>query len=324
MAAADERQRLARRFVAFAADEAGDASPIYAELSRAVAASPELLDFLLEMPRERRQPNLFLGAIRHLHGVPETPARLADLVRLDPARIRAVMLARTTQTNEPGRCAVLLPILGQIPPPLALIEVGASAGLCLLPERYGYDYGVAQVAPPSPGAPVFRCRIDGPVPLPAAAPAIAWRRGLDLDPIDLGSDDAVAWLETLVWPGQDERAVRLRQAIAVARRDPPIVVKGDLSRDLEPLMREAPRDATLVVFHTAVLPYVAPPERARFADRMAASRAVWICNEAAGLAPTAPDVPPAPRPGLFLLRRNGVPLAWTGPHGQSIDWIGDA
>ena len=40
-----------------------------------------------------------------------------------------MILARRTQTNEPARCAVLLPALAQLPQPLALIEAGASAGL---------------------------------------------------------------------------------------------------------------------------------------------------------------------------------------------------
>ena len=54
------------------------------------------------------------------------------------------MLSRATQTNEAGRCATLLPSLAAISAaedkPLALIEVGASAGLALFPDRYGYEY----------------------------------------------------------------------------------------------------------------------------------------------------------------------------------------
>jgi hypothetical protein len=93
------------------------------------------------LPADRRQPNLFLAAVRWLCGVPDGADRLAHIVRQQYGRIREVMLSRTTQTNEPARCSVLLPVLAQLPQPLALLEVGASAGLCLLPDCYGYDYG---------------------------------------------------------------------------------------------------------------------------------------------------------------------------------------
>jgi hypothetical protein len=155
-------------------------------------------------------------------------------------------------------------------------------------------------------------------------PRIVWRLGLDLNPVDLSSEDQVQWLEALIWPGQEQRAQRLRAAIEVARSDPPRVVKGDLLTDLEPLLGTAPKDATLVVFHTAVLAYVASQERRdRFAEIMRRTGAVWISNEAPGLFPDyAKSAPPAPRHGLFLMTLNGTALAWTGPHGQSIDWFG--
>ena len=115
----------------------------------------------------------------------------------------------------------MLPLLAQLRPPLALLEVGASAGLCLLPDHYGYDYGNARLDPTVPGdagAPVFPCNVSGAVPIPKSIPRIAWRAGLDLHPLDVRSDHDMAWLETLVWPGQNERAARLHAAINVAAR----------------------------------------------------------------------------------------------------------
>jgi len=324
----EDRDHLVHWYTAFATDEARGASEIYEELSLAVTESPELLDFLLTLPRPRRQPNLFLAAVRRLHGVRADAAHLRKIVRDDHDGIRALMFARTTQTNEPARCAVLLPVLARLPPPLALIEVGASAGLCLLPDRYGYHYGagIVELSSKAANAPIFPCRTNGAVPLPRAVPRIVWRRGLDLNPVDLRADEEVAWLEALVWPGQDERLHRLRAAIAIARSEPPLVVKGDLLTDLETLIAAAPDNATLVVFHTAVLAYVRPQEhRDRFAATMMKSNAVWISNEAPGAFPAvAQAVPPRPSADQFLLTENGVPLAWTAPHGQSIDWFGAA
>src|SRR5262245_13439255 len=132
---------LSRRYRRFAIEEARGWSAVYEDLALAVAASPEILTFLAALPPDRRQPNLFLAAVRHLAGVPRDADHLREIVRQDSRRIRDVMLSRTTQTNEPARCAVLVPLLARLPEPLALIEVGASAGLCLLPDRYGYDYG---------------------------------------------------------------------------------------------------------------------------------------------------------------------------------------
>ena len=316
-------KRIAGDYTRFARDEARGNSPIYEELALAVAASPQLLDFLAALPPAKRQPNLFLAALRHVAGVPDSARDLTRLVSREGTRIRAVILARSTQTNEPGRCAALLPLLARLPQPLALLEVGASAGLCLLPDRYGYNYGRARIDPPTADAPVFHCAVSGAAPLPAALPWVAWRRGVDLNPIDLRSDEETRWLEMLVWPDQVERAQRLRAAIAVARRYPPRVTGGDLLTDLAPLIAAAPQDATLVVFHTAVLPYVTPEKRDAFAAAVRATRAVWISNEGHGVFPQLADrAPPPPASGCFLLSMNGEPLAWTRPHGQSLDWFG--
>ncbi|MBV8120782.1 MAG: DUF2332 family protein, partial [Alphaproteobacteria bacterium] len=91
-----------------------------------------------------------------------------------------------------------------------------------------------------------------------------------------------------------------------------------------PLIATAPKDATLVVFHTAVLAYVTPQARRDdFAQTVRRAGAVWISNEAPSAFPTqAESAPPAPARGRFLLMLNGTPVAWTAPHGQSIDWFG--
>jgi hypothetical protein len=264
--------------------------------------------------------------VRHLHGVPADGAELNAVVRARAEALRVLMLARTTQTNEPACCAVLLPVLARLPQPLALIEVGASAWLCLLPARYGYDYDGRTLLPDgNAAAPVFACTTSGAVPLPETLPQVCWRRRLDLNPLDQNDPDDAAWLETLVWPGQEARLQRLRAAVAVARAEPPIVVRGDLLADLETLMAEAPRHATLVLFHTAVLAYVGDrAARERFAAAMRVARAVWVSNESSRVFPDIARNAPAPaRAGLFLLSVDGRPVAWTGPHGQSVEWFGD-
>src|SRR4051794_34357137 len=314
---------LAAVYRRFAEREARGRSDLYAELALGVAGDPELLALLAALPRAKRQPNLLFSAVKLLHGAPADYAALRACVLEHRDEVLATVRARRTQTNEPARCATLLPLLARLPQPLALLEAGASAGLCLLIDRYGYDYGGHRVAPVQrvgPEPPVFACRASPGTPLPARGLDVAWRGGLDLEPVDVNDDDSVAWLEALVWPGEGERARLLHEALAVARADPPRVVAGDLRRDLPALAAEAPAGATLVVFHTAVLAYVADPaERRAFAGEVRALGATWVANEAPDVL-TDPGDEPWPR-GRFLLTRNGGPVAWTDPHGTAIDWL---
>lgn len=317
---------LRSRYLRFAEHEARGVSPLYEELARGVAASEEMLAFVAALPEAKQQPNLVFAAVRHVCG---TPADARDFARMLATRgddIRAVALSRGTQTNEPGRCATLLPVLASLPQPLALLEVGASAGLCLLPDCYAYDYGGVVLAPESAedaaGAPVFPCRASAGTPLPSRMPRIAWRAGLDVNPLDVDDPEAMSWLERLVWPGQEARAARLRAAIEVARRERPRVVRGDLAADLPALAAEAPRGATLVIFHSAVLAYVSHEDRERFAFQVRDLGAVWVSNEAPAVLPdTAAKLASPPPAGRFLLSVDGEPVALTGPHGQSVDWI---
>ncbi len=322
-----ELKRIADRYATFAAVEARGSSVVYERLAQAVASSDDVLKFLATLPAERRQPNLFLAAVRHLFGVPDSEGQLVEIVRRSHEPIRELMLSRTTQTNEPARCAVLLPLLARLPQPLALLEVGASAGLCLLLDRYGYDYGTTTLEPPTLAGcspPVFKCRVSGTTPIPSALPTITWRAGIDLNPIDVNARTQTSWLETLVWPGQEKRVEQLRAALTVAQAEPPRIVKGNLLTDLAPLVAEAPERPTLVIFHTAVLAYVASKaDRERFAKAMRRSRAVWISNEVPSVFPDiAKAAPPASQRGRFLLAINGSAVAWTAPHGDSIDWFG--
>jgi hypothetical protein len=318
-----DHAKTAAAYRRFAEDEVHGRSPLYESLLHGVAGDDEVLAFLHTLPPPKRQPNLLLAAVRHLFGLAGDWRGFRTAILGHQSELRALMLARATQTNEPGRCAVLLPVLARLPQPLALLEVGAAAGLCLLPDRYAYDYGGHRLGPAT-GAPVFACAASAATPLPDALPSVVWRVGLDLNPIDLGASEQTGWLETLVWPEQTERLAGLRAAIAIAAADPPRVIKGDLRTDLSRLASEAPRDATLVIYHTAALAYVAAPEeRDAFARRAGALAPFWISNEAPQVFPAiAARAPPPPSRGRFLLALNGRPLAWTDPHGANMDWIG--
>ena len=275
------------------------------------------------------QPNLFFASIQFLtgpDGMPSTGAEVRAFVTRHGHELGAVMRARRTQTNEVGRCAVLLPALPA--GPLALLEVGASAGLCLLLDRFHYDFGSSRVGDAS--SPVqLRCATTGPVPVPPALPRVTWRRGLDARPIDVHDDDAVRWLLACVWADHPERRRRLEGAIAIASADPPVVSAGDLVDDLPAVLADVPRDAHLVVFHSAVLTYVSPDRRQAFAALLAAEsqrrEITWLSNEAPGVVAGAPSTTEL----RFLLartrftngRRREEILAHSHPHGADVTWL---
>jgi hypothetical protein len=217
-------------------------------------------------------------------------------------------------------------VLAGLPEPLALLEVGASAGLCLLPDFYAYDYGgaILGVEAQRLTPPVFPCTVDAATPIPARLPHVVWRVGLDLNPVELSDPREVSWLEALVWPEQTDRLARLRAAIRIASEQKPRLVKGDLRTELAALAREAPKDVTLIIFHTAVLPYVSSAaEREEFARSVGFLCDYWIANETPSVFPDIAKRAGPERPkGRFLLSVNGVPVAWTDPHGASVDWIG--
>lgn len=316
-------QAIGRYYKAFANNEAHGQSQLYEELALCVSEDLEVLKLLESLPQGKRQPNLLFASFRSLLGLPSGYEDFRDRLLAQRDMLIPLILERSTQTNEPARCATFLPLLAALPQPLAILEVGAAAGLCLLPDRYGYAYGDRILMPSGvPDPPVFRCDASEAVPLPEQLPEIAWRAGVDLNPLDLTNANEAAWLETLVWPGNEKRLIKLRKAIAIARREAPRVTAGDLLTDLEKLLVDVPSHCTKVIFHSAVLAYIPNEEdRENFTARAMAVADHWIANEAPQVLPRiAQRAPKAPR-GAFLLSLDGEPVAWTNPHGRSVDWI---
>lgn len=320
-------EQIIRRYRNFAAFEANGRSPLYVTFATAMSEDPEVLSFIATLPREKQHPHLLLGAMRYLFGVASDWKQFRGLLLSHRRDVEQIVLTRTIQTNEPARCATLLPLLARLPQPIAMIEVGASAGLCLLADRYTYRFRGRLLAPRVPLAepPLFECRTNAAVPIPNDLPNIAWRAGLDLNPLDPSDPETSQWLEALVWPGQDRRLRNLRRALKIAAAEPPRVIRGDLRTDLPALAAQAPAGLPLVVFHTAVLVYVSvAEERDAFSQMLRKLNACWICNETPGLYPDFVRQLPRARPhthGMMLIAMNARPLAWADPHGESLEWI---
>jgi hypothetical protein len=315
----DDRSWIATEFRGFVEAAAGAGSPLYAELAAAVADDDLILDFLLELPRSRQQPMLLFGAIAVLDGPPAGPDQLHTAIQADGDRIRDTMLARFTQTNEPARCAALVTALGDIAGPVGLVEVGSSAGLCLYPDRYSYEFDGRRVGARSTVH--LTTSTTGPVPVPDRLPRVTARVGIDQNPLDPADPDDRAWLRALVWPGPNAapRLERLDAAARIAAREPATVLTGDLIDRLPEALGLLPADCTPVVFHTAVLAYLERARREAFVALVTSLGVRWIAQESAGIVPgIARDLA---APDSFVLSVDGRALAATAPHGGRIDWL---
>ncbi|WP_333617744.1 DUF2332 domain-containing protein [Dietzia sp.] len=334
---------VSERYARFAEFEVRGRNPVYASWATGVAGDRRTADLIAQLPPLRRQPVLVFAVARFL-GAAETTdyEQFAAFLNERWDDVETEALRRATQTNEAKRTACLLPFFSAAaagapePGAISLIEAGASAGLCLYPDRYRFRFAVEDSAttlaldPPGagPDAPVLECSVRGMIAPPRRVPEVRWRGGVDLNPLDPADADSRRWLEALVWPGQPERIDRLRAALDIAAAEPAHVLRGDLVERIADAVIEARRaapEARPVVFHTAVLAYLDPDDRARFADTMAelsrSEGAVWISSEGVSILPEVADRLPAAirkNKGMFAIAVNGHPLATTHGHG---DWV---
>ena len=299
-----KRHPLSARFERFARECATLGSPFYERLSTFVAGDDRLLDISAHATREP-VPNAFFGAVHYLllkgnnHELRDYYPSLTDPPRADDRlfpvfadfcaasrdQIIPLVASRIVQTNEVNRSAVLAPAFSVVHElgnrrPLALVEVGTSAGLNLFWDRYriAYSDGVVLGDPNSDVQVVCELR-SAPLPVSShSPPAIADRIGIDLNPVDLHDPDQRLWLRALVWPDHHQRARRLDAAIALASQRTPQLLRGDALRLLPGVLASVPREHTLCVFHSAVLYQFTPDARMQFTALLAeasAARPIW-------------------------------------------------
>jgi HAD superfamily hydrolase (TIGR01509 family) len=273
------RSPLYVALIAAAADD-DEAGGVVARLFEGVDAPPgavpalRLMAALHELALTGREPEL--SAFYPSAGGTRAPEHAWPIVREVLERNFAWIeprLHRTVQTNEPGRSAALYPVLLWLTAahgrPLRLLEIGASAGLNLICDRYRYDVGELTLG--DPASPVRFEQPWRPAPAidlaaSAAALRIAHREGCDPNPLDPSSPDDRRRLISYIWPDERDRLTRLDAALSVAAPRPPMVVRAPAIEWLPDALSRRRDGELTVVWHSVMRQYVDPEEWQAMSD----------------------------------------------------------
>lgn len=341
---------------------------LYAAICQGVARDAEAASLLLAATPGQQRPVLWLAALHDLvlrrpdvaaarwypsvvgrNHVPQgDPWPAVRQTVLDHRNeLSSAIATRSTQTNEVNRSVYLSAMLARacadLPDlPVALVEMGSSAGLLLCLDRYRIELRSANgtTVAGDPRSPVVCSGEDRSHPASSLAPLplIASRAGLDLHPVATDDVPGLRWLEACLWPDVPGRVERFRAAVDVARAHPPTVVRGDMVDDLAAVVAAAQQGADpgshVVVFSSWALTYVARERRplvATVLDRVAAQSVPvsWVTAEPLGCMPgitLPPRLAALDDTTVLALRRwrDGAPtaplvLGTCHPHGAWVD-----
>lgn len=236
------------------------------------------------------------------------------------------ILSGPPQTNETGRSAVLMPGYAEIARhtglPLSILEIGASAGLNLLWDRFAYRYGDRFIG--DPNAPVtIDAEWRGPWCNVERLPRVVAKRGCDRAPVDLTAPGTADRLIAYVWPEQKPRLARIEAAIALAQRERPSLEKADAAEWLERQLASRVEGAATVVAHTIVWQYIAKETRQKIEAHLKATGErstksaplAWLTLEQYA-ADKLPEVRLTLWPGGETQK-----IATAHPHGAWIEWL---
>ena len=224
-------------------------------------------------------PNLFFAAIqdlllsgvshelrefypsvtRHPRPVEQAFPRFKDFCHHYRQDIIGLLQSRLVQTNEIRRCTYLYPsfcyIYNKVQKPLSLIEIGTSAGLQLLWDKYSYSYDGTHGTYGDPGSGVHltaELRHGHRPPLSDNIPPVASKMGIDLHVIDLADADDRLWMNALIWTEHWARPALSAQAARLLKVHPVTLIEGDGVSLLPDLVAQVPTDSIVCVFHTHV------------------------------------------------------------------------
>jgi hypothetical protein len=274
--------KTAERFRYYADKVYADRSPLYVNIALRVAEDLDMLRIVAPAQEKAALPNLFFAAVhllllkgeRHqlaaFYPSLNNTSRHYDMVYpyfrhfvLEHVNeIDRIITTHTVQTNEVGRCALLVPAFELVSSetnhqPLTMIEIGSSAGLTLPWDRYHYRYN-GDIECGDRDSPVkIECSFRGETrpPIPKQLPRVTNRTGIDLLPIDLSKAENVQWLQALVWPDNPKRIKLLEQAVQLVKHAPPRIMTGNALDLLPGLIKEVPAREPLCIYHSFTLTF---------------------------------------------------------------------
>jgi len=314
-AVSDATEDLAGLWEWFAGAHCRGDSPLYERICLAVSADRPLLELVRRTPPQAHLPLTLLAAVHYLvlggldHPLADVYAGRSDadpgplfldVCRTHSDEVAALLAVRLVQTNDCGRSAVIGPGLtwlsSRLGGPVALVDVGASAGINLLCDRYRIDYGEHGTTGPTASPVEIACRVvAGHPPVADRLPAIDRRIGIDRSPIDLSDPDDARWLLACVWPDTG-RLARTAASIRLARDDPPPVIAGDAIDTLPRVLAGLPKAHPVVVMTTSAAGYFSIEQRRRFVSVLEADSAgrplAWLSAETNGVVEALVDAVP--------------------------------
>ncbi|MFC4560071.1 DUF2332 domain-containing protein [Virgibacillus kekensis] len=273
-----DKSTLAMRFKSFSEKECKGSSRLYEHLASKVADDEYLLSLCSYVREGQPVPNMLFGAVHYLllkgesHELADYYPSLTDspgeprdafpsfknFCKIHQEEIIPLMKHKLVQTNEVRRTGYLYPafcfIYEKIKKPLALIEIGTSAGLQLFWDQYSYSYGSDQIY----GNRSSEVHIDTEVRgnnfpfLLSESPPVISRTGLDLHINDVTDPEDYLWLKALIWPEHVERRKLFECAANYVNTNSVSLIEGDGITMLPETARDIPVDAAIVVFHTHV------------------------------------------------------------------------
>ena len=324
------------------ADRIASVSPAYAAWARSV--DDDLVALLDEVPATQRQPELLFAVARRLGADPTDAGSLRALGREARPALVAALTTATVQANDPRRLAPVVPVLAALAAstdrPLGLLDVGAAAGLCSIPDRVTLDHRQLDHPDGAPG-PLVRVHtavpgpavhlvadVTGTPPGPAARPIrIGARVALDPNPIDPAAPGALERLVEAVPPEATDRTALMAEALRATLVEPPVRIRGRVPEDLDRALDALPDDCEPVVMTTGTLVYVPGAGRQQLVDRLRARGVHWVALERTGIlagvaATLPPDVDPADPDAFATLSLDGRALAVSDAFGTRVRWFG--